>query len=134
MNYDAITKRLLERAREKIGNEEHWTQGELARNMYHSWVHPVNAAAVCWCPSGAIRWAANTDIDLYLDKDKVAFHVKLCIDHLGKHIRHDSYAYDNVDASKGINVYFNPVERWNDNRNRKHHEVLDLFDRAIASI
>ena len=133
MRHGAITKRLLERARERISNEEHWTQGEFARNERHEWVHPLRSA-VCWCPSGAIRWAAGMDNEIYLDKDKVSFHVKLCIDHLAKHIRHDSYAYGNADISKGINVHFNLVERWNDSGYRKHHEVLDLFDRAIASI
>lgn len=47
----------LKRARKKIENPEHWTQGVFARDEFNQEVLPEGPDAVRWCALGALKYA-----------------------------------------------------------------------------
>ena len=46
---------LLRDLRELLTDEDHWTQGALARDAENRWVDPDAPSATCWCLMGAIQ-------------------------------------------------------------------------------
>lgn len=58
-------KDVLQKARKRIEDPAHWTQGAFARNAYGVEVLPDFHTAVCWCAKGAIYatiWETSVDL------------------------------------------------------------------------
>lgn len=93
---------LLRAARAKIADPKHWTQGELARDSGGRPVGPRNPGAVCWCSMGALEAISFLDA-----KGALRF-------------LREAVPDDELIKSA---TYFNDE--------RKHGDVMGLFDRAI---
>ncbi|QPF81707.1 hypothetical protein IC762_12485 [Bradyrhizobium genosp. L] len=57
---DVVT--ILRKAKDIIANPEHWTCGEYARDINHSWVRFDEAGAVSFCSIGALAVVSGTNI------------------------------------------------------------------------
>lgn len=105
---DKNTKEILVRARKLISTPEKWTQGTYARDKANNSTPYSSRQAVCFCTSGAIHRA----------------HIEL--------------GEDLSDAPFAVLSLYSPITKrngiayWNDMTDRRHSEVLALFDRAIA--
>ena len=98
---------VLQKARDLIATPDNWTQGEYARDGHGHATRPRNSRAVCWCSSGAIMKVMDVD---YSPDDALAV----------------------LHQAGGFQWDMN-IPKWNDSMNRKHSEVLALFDAAIAA-
>lgn len=96
---------LLRRAKAKIATPERWTQYKVARNTRGGYVDPLNPEATCWCSVGAL----------------VA-------------VRADRYGplYSRAVKALSIAAGYN-IERFNDADETTHHQIVGVFDRAIAA-
>lgn len=98
--------KVLQDAREVIADENRWTQNAWARDADGHDINEHKPEATCFCLLGALSVAAGAwDSPIYRDAEKV-------LEKIG-------------------------VERpstWNDAYGRTHAEVIDLLDRAIASL
>lgn len=97
---------VLRAARKLLTPRKAWTQGYYAHGASGRKVSMYSRAAVCWCSQGAI-WKAVHDIP-------------------------DSRSFD---AEQFLLATLPSGEEWivefNDNKKRKHREILEWFDRAI---
>jgi len=104
---------LLKVARVKIAKPENWTQGWYARDASGYSVAPADESACKFCALGAILACGDDD-------------------------SFGSAFFENAAASlrKNLPVDFARacVMGFNDDPKRTHAEVIDLFDRTIASL
>ena len=96
---------VLNRAREFIADERHWSRGAFARSWANIPVQPQSLFARRFCAIGALTRAA---CELLLPTQN---------------------AYLALEAQAGRRV-----EGWNDDPKRTHTEVLALFDAAIHAL
>jgi hypothetical protein len=103
---------ILEAARAKIAEPEHWCQHAFATTKDDMPCGTLEPDAVKWCATGTFMSLdiADTAERTYL-LDKVL---------------------DTLRSSIPGRNYYNKIEQFNDSHT--HAEVLDLFDKAIASL
>lgn len=95
---------ILVAARERIATPDRWTQWMVACNRQGESVSAKSRSAARWCAMGAIIASMDEDIER---RDEAACAVR--------------------------RIVGESLTCWNDAPERTHEEVLDAFDRAIAS-
>ena len=96
-------KDILVAAKALISKPENWTQEVCARDAFGMPVASNDGAAICWCSIGAINR----------------------VEHSGKDYNHALTTLESL-------VPHGSIPSFNDFPDRKHEEILALFDRAIA--
>ncbi len=96
---------LLAKAKEIISDPKHWAKHEFAYDKDGYEVHPDSSTAACWCARGAV-YAAN--------KSYTGAEVEEAFKHLA------------AVCPLGVLIGF-----YNDQPERTHDDIMDLFDKAI---
>ena len=116
-------REVLVAARAIIAEPERWTQGAPAKVTQDGCLVPVyQADATCWCMTGAIElaWLRQNLDGKVKDKAEAAIWSVLF-----------ERAEINSCVIWGARRH---IQLWNDNKERRHPEVLDLLDAAIEGI
>ena len=125
-------KKLLENAHNRIAKRENWGKGSLAgskRSQYDDVLgitSALNPDATCWCALGALAAEAGVNATLTSDLARQLpshAHLNEAIEALGKVI---------TNGAPSFAAYYNDVFYLNDRGT--HEQVLDVFDKAIASL
>lgn len=95
----------LKVSKERISTPENWCQNHSALTGLGKAVTPKNVLAKSWCLLGTLECSSNL----------------LCSDYPIQYI---------MKANPGIKS--GGLAAWNDTVGRKHSEVMEVFDRAIA--
>lgn len=109
---------ILETAHNRIFTPGSWTQGALARDSHGVEVGPRDLLAVQWDPTGAL--IASIDGYSVGDHDDV-WELEIC----------ESYLVEALGL--GYRPHDGQIDDWNDDIDRTHAQVLELFSRAILS-
>lgn len=104
LSEDALTA--LVRARARLDDPADWARG--------SYSHPKYMQRTSYCLVGAIGWVARKSYRVETEK-----HLLKIIAELG---------FLNPDGD-----HFSCVELFNDARDRKHHDIIRVLDRAIET-
>jgi hypothetical protein len=107
---------VLSRARELINEPAKWTQGESARNDKGRHTDADSDLAVCWCTLGAVHKACEGDPVLY----------NTAANYLDAVVNKQGY------KAKTQAGFHGDVIVYNDKPGRRHKEIMELFDQAIA--
>lgn len=105
-------KQILTRAREILTPPKAWTRGTLARDKNHNSTNLYGEDAICFCSIGAIVRAAHQ-----LNAHEAEAEALLQLSNV-------------IVAGKKQKVF---ISDFNDDPDTTHTDVLNLFDRAIAS-
>jgi hypothetical protein len=112
---------LLVRARERITDPAHWTQGVSARDKNGVDTIPDFSAAVCWCAIGALSAeTARTNLPWREQRD-----LKTTARGLVDAVSSEVFNYATV-------IYVNDAYRGKRNELEAHAATLMVFDLAIA--
>jgi len=119
---DDTVLRILRRARGLITEPEHWTKNAFARDAKADVVAVGNEAATCFCSVGAIERAKMDENEPY-STHLLAFEVAASMAPI-----------DWRDVHRGGPLPLSWLMSYNDDTARKHAEVLEVFDKAIARL
>ena len=107
---DIIAVKLKE-VRQLLFDPEHWTKGAHAKDKYGNQVRITDQNARCWCLQGAC-YRVCLDISTDEDEDMKVFEQLL------------TFLETLTDGRT--------IPGWNDDKERRYTDVIDLLDRAIA--
>ena len=113
----ATVSRIVARARTLIGDREHWVKGPLAMTASGEECSATNTKACKWCLVGALERAAAEQAGELLVREAT---------------KEVAVALKGVPATLSGPASWFFVAEWNDDPARKHAEVLDALDAAIA--
>lgn len=106
-----IQKEILQAARKLIEESKHWTQGKMARDAYGNPIDRRSPLAVCFCAWGAVgRVCAGLGYDRKQERDMIMPLMRF---------------FPGDFVLTGL-VEFNDTHT--------HGEVIELFDKTIASL
>jgi len=119
---DSQALRLLNDARVLIGRPEHWGQGALARNARGQLTKMSAPDAICFCSAGALQVAMRrriAEVNKLVPKD--------CYPEVNSNYSaHFGEVYDYLTSLAGLDLI-----DFNDDRDTKYADVVNLFDLAI---
>ena len=123
-----ITDFLLETARKRIENPDHWTKGVLARDHSGNEVAPDSPDACQWCAIGAVEKAAE---EVYVHPHYVhAYGMKT---HPINKALIEALGFLGGAAEILSGKTSKPIEQLNDHPASSHSEILHMFSMAIDS-
>lgn len=108
----AEISQLLKATRKKLELPSSWTQHASARDAEHRSILALEPTAICWCLSGALQ-SAMSEINISNRAETRLGAEKI----IGKVLEMDGCRTN--------------IVRWNDNPWRRHHEVVQMLDRAV---